>query len=122
MKIKLCGKEVELSVDMTDAKDAARLESSVDELYKKLSSLEHQQKKHSQIIREEVRYTRKWLDKLLGDGAGQQVLTEDGSLQDVYFVFWTMYNLGRLYSRQISGEAIDRALEKYSPQRAQRSE
>ena len=122
MKIKLCGKELELKVDMADAKEVSQLEDSVEELTKKLVELEQQTKKYSQIIREEVKYTRKWLDKLFEKGIGQQVLSEDDSLHDVYLVLRTMGNLRRLYSKQIVEEAITKALEKYSPQRAQRSE
>lgn len=123
MKIRLCSEEVELKVDLADAKEVESLESSVDKLTKKLVSLEGQKKKrYSQIIREEVKYTRTWLDEMFGEGTGQRVLTEDDSLHDVYLVLRTMNSLHRQYGAEIAAEAIKKALAKYSPERAQRVE
>lgn len=123
MKINLCGEELELNIDLADAKEVEKLEVSVSELTKTLVEAEGQnKKKFSQIIREEVKHTRDWLDEMFGEGTGGRVLTEDDSLHDVYLVLRTMSNLHRLYSTQIVNDAIEKALKKYSPERAKRGE
>ena len=123
MRVKLCGEELELNIDMADAGEVERLEKSVEELVKNLSDMEKDVKKrYSQIIRGEVIQTRAWLDKMFGEGTGNKVLAEDGSLHDVYHIVNTMSNLHRIYSAQITNEALNKALEKYSPKRAKRIE
>ena len=119
----MCGEELELNIDMADAGEVERLEKSVEELVKNLSDMEKDVKKrYSQIIRGEVIQTRAWLDKMFGEGTGNKVLAEDGSLHDVYHIVNTMSNLHRIYSAQITNEALNKALEKYSPKRAKRIE
>ena len=116
MKIKLCGVELELGIDMTDADKVEKLEEKVEILTDNLSKIELQKKKFSQIIREEVECTSSWLNEMFGEGTGKKVLKENISLQEVYGIVWTMNNLHRLHMNQI----VSDALAKYSPDRALR--
>lgn len=117
MKVLLCGAEIDLNINMTDAAEVEKLEKKVDNLVEQLSEIEMQRgKKFSQIICEEVQCTSNWLDEHLGEGIGEHILKDRTDLKDVYGIIYTMKSLHRIYMDQI----VKEALADYTAERAQR--
>lgn len=116
MKVTLCGVELELNIDLTDAAEVEKWEEKTKGLCGKLAEIERREGKFSKIIREETECVSKWLDEQFGEGTGKRVLGGRADLKDVYGIFYTANNLHRIHMDQV----MEEALAKYSPERALR--
>lgn len=116
MKVTLCGVELELNINLTDAAEVEKWEEKAKDLCGKLTEIERRGDKFSKIIREETECVSRWLDEQFGEGIGKCVLGGRADLKDVYGILYAANNLHRIHMDQV----VEEALAKYSPQRASR--
>lgn len=110
---------LEFNVDMTDADVLERLEDAAESIQKEVKKEQEKNQKGSQFIKTFNRLTEEFLDKVLGEGASEEIFAGNQSMTEHMKAYQGVFEAKNKAMQEI-GTISDAFKDKYSPNRAAR--